>query len=346
MSESGMLRSTVDKAMWMRRARSLTFALVMVAAVLAAGVVALVGTTKPAEAAFPGANGKIVFVSDRTTGTGVDNPTGDKEIFTMNDDGTGLTQLTHNTSSWDLQPAWSADGTQIAFMSNRPAADNTTDYEIYKMDADGENEVPLTNNAVEDSNPAWSPVLSSGGTKIAFTSTRDGYYDLYMMSSNGSNQVRLTKNTNLDARPAWSPNGTRIAFHSNRSGNYEVYAMKPRPEGKRNRPVNLSRHSSSDEEPNWSPDGTQIAFLSKRGVGGDNEIYKMDVDGTDQSPLTENGEFDSDPTWSPDGTQITFFRLQQPNSFEVFKIDANGDNPDNLTENAAHDSQPDWQPIP
>ena len=59
------------------------------AAVLAASLLALVWETKPAEAAFPGANGKLVFSSDRTTGTGVDNPTGDQELFVMNQDGTG-----------------------------------------------------------------------------------------------------------------------------------------------------------------------------------------------------------------------------------------------------------------
>src|SRR3712207_1812109 len=89
----------------------------LAAAALAAGPLALVGT-KPAEAAFPGGNGKIVFVSERTIGTGVDNPEGDEEIFTMNPDGSGLTQLTKNAAR-DSWPAWSADGTQIAFATDR-----------------------------------------------------------------------------------------------------------------------------------------------------------------------------------------------------------------------------------
>src|SRR5215210_226152 len=84
---------------------------------LAAGVLMLAAavTAKPAEAAFPGANGKIAFTSDRVT---LANPTGDREIFTMNPNGTGVTQLTDNTEP-DYSPAFSADGTRIAFVSQR-----------------------------------------------------------------------------------------------------------------------------------------------------------------------------------------------------------------------------------
>ena len=75
---------------------------VLFAVALAAGLLMLAGT-KPAEAAFPGINGKIAFMSDRTTGAGVANPTGDLEIFTITLDGTGLTQLTFNTAT-ESQP--------------------------------------------------------------------------------------------------------------------------------------------------------------------------------------------------------------------------------------------------
>ncbi len=91
--------------------------MVKVATVLAAGLLALAGT-EPAEAAFPRTNSKIVFQSQRTTGTGVNNPTGDDEIFAMNLDGTGVTQLTKNAAD-DFCPAWSPNGAKIAFESLR-----------------------------------------------------------------------------------------------------------------------------------------------------------------------------------------------------------------------------------
>jgi hypothetical protein len=79
---------------------------VVAAALMAAGfLVALVAATRPAEAAFPGTNGLIVFASNMTTGTGVNNPTGDYEIFTMDADGSDQTQLTTNTAQ-DWTPDW------------------------------------------------------------------------------------------------------------------------------------------------------------------------------------------------------------------------------------------------
>ena len=78
---------------------------------------ALFAPVQPADAAFPGQNGKLVFGSYMSSGPGVDNPEGDSEIFTINPDGTGLVQLTHN-SGWDYDPAWSPDGESIAFSSD------------------------------------------------------------------------------------------------------------------------------------------------------------------------------------------------------------------------------------
>ncbi len=97
------------------------------AVAVACASIALALTASPSEAAFPGENGKIVFESERTTGPGVDNPTGDVEIFTMNPNGTNLTQLTSNTED-DTAPAYSPDGAYIAFTSHRDG-----NGEIYEM---------------------------------------------------------------------------------------------------------------------------------------------------------------------------------------------------------------------
>jgi Tol biopolymer transport system component len=141
--------------MWARKA--LAFGLVMVAAV-AATVVVLVVATKPAGAAFPGSNGKIVFHTASSI-VGGDPSATDTEIFTMNPNGTGLTQLTVNAVQ-DFNPAWSPDGTEIVFEHRNP------DDEIYKMAADGSNQRRLTNNTVSDNGSAWSP----GGARMVFVS--------------------------------------------------------------------------------------------------------------------------------------------------------------------------------
>jgi Tol biopolymer transport system component len=320
----------------MRKQTALLLA-AMAATVLSAGF--LLAGPKPAEAAFPGTNGKIAFVSNRTTGTGVDNPTGDYEIFTMDPNGTELTQLTDNVVD-DEDPAWSSDGQQIAFARNENGY-----FQIYKMDADGSNQVKLT-NTLDGYSPTWSP----DGTRIAFVSLRDGNENVYSMSSSdGSNQIRLTKKFASDSDPAWSPDGTKIAFTSERNGNFEIYVMKARPESKRNRPVNRSKNQRSDAYPNWSPDGTQIAFASTRDDDlhiGNFEIYKMNAAGTGKTRLISHSDVDWLPAWSSDGTKIVFESERDgPANVEIYVMNADGSGQTNITNNQAFDSDPDWQPI-
>src|SRR5215210_8236122 len=163
----------------------------MVVALAAILLLALV-RTKPAEAAFPGKNGKIAFMSDRTTGAGVDNPTGDLEIFTINLDGTGLTQLTTNTAT-ESQPNWSPNGKQITFTSDRDG-----NFEIYTMSTDGSNQPNRSQNATLDWQPNWSP----DGQHIVFTSDRDSNDEIYTMQADGSAQTRRTINSISDINAA------------------------------------------------------------------------------------------------------------------------------------------------
>ena len=75
--------------------------------------------------------------------------------------------------------------------------------------------------SVEDRDPSWSP----DGSRIAFTSYRDGNWDIYVMDADGSNQQRLTDNPAVDRMPSWSADGSRIAFVSGRDGNWDIYVM-------------------------------------------------------------------------------------------------------------------------
>ncbi len=126
------------------------------------------------QAAFPGANGLIVFYNGRD---------GNAEIYVMNADGSNQTRITNNPAT-DSQPVWSPDGTQIAFMSDRDG-----DWEIYVMNADGSGQTNLTNVPGRDDSPGWSP----DGTQIVFHSERDGGYpEVYVMNADGSGQTRLT----------------------------------------------------------------------------------------------------------------------------------------------------------
>ena len=236
-----------------------------------------------------------------------------------------LTRLTNNPA-WDDRPAWSPDGTRIAFSSQRDEGA----WEIYVMDADGSDVERLTSNTAWDYYIAWSP-----GTRIAFSSYRDGSGEIYAMDADGSDVERLTNHGAPDIEPAWSPDGTRIAFSSLRDGNYEIYAM----DADGSDMERLTNHGAPDIEPAWSPDGTRIAFQSRR--DGNEEIYVMDADGSDVERLTNHTAGDDRPAWSPDGTRIAFQSTRDGN-YEIYVMNADGSDVERLTNNGA--SLPAWSP--
>ena len=127
---------------------------------------------------------RIVFTSERD---------GNKELYIMNDDGSGQTRLTHNTSS-DAEPAWSPDGKVLAFVSDRDG-----NFEIYTMRVDGAEQTRHTYNDAKDESPAWS----RDGTRLAFVSYMYGTAEIIIMDSDGDKQARLTNNNANDTQPSW-----------------------------------------------------------------------------------------------------------------------------------------------
>lgn len=280
----------------------------------------VVSVTSPSlsQAAFSGINGKIAFQTYRD---------GNSEIYVMNADGSGQTNLSNNSAD-DGVPDTSPDSSKIAFQAHRDGRP-----EIYVMNADGSGQTRLTDNPEGNNEPAWSP----DGTKIAFTSSRDGNQEIYVMNADGSGQTRLTNNSAIDNTAAWSPDGTKIAFFTSRDGNDEIYIMNSDGSGQ----ANLTNQSGTDNSPAWSPDGSKIAFHTNR--DGNFEVYVMNADGSGQTNLSNNGaELDILPDWSPDGTKLVFHSNRDGND-EVYVMNADGSGQTNLTNNSATDGWPDWQ---
>lgn len=151
--------------------------LALLIAAVAAGLVSIGAT---ADATFPGSNGKIAFVRYLSGGS---------HIFVMNPDGSDVTRLTESPG-YDFSPAWSPDGTKIAFTRAPVEGMNTNPGDIYVMSADGGGLMNLTNNPAWDQDPAWSP----DGTQIAFSSNRaaDDYSEIFIMGSDDSGVRQLT----------------------------------------------------------------------------------------------------------------------------------------------------------
>jgi Tol biopolymer transport system component len=256
----------------------------------------------------------------------------------MNADGTNQKNLTSD----GYNPAWSPDGTKIAFCS---VSGRNSD--IWVMNADGSNQTRLTETGAWNGESAWSP----DGNKIAFDSYSDGNRIIWVMNADGSNQTRLTETEAWNEEPAWSPDGTKIAFSSDRDGDMEIYVMNS--DGSQQ--TNLTNkhywspsrypdvhYPAGDSSPSWSPDSTKITFVSFRlhdGGAGD-AIYIMNADGSNQTCLLEppaGGGFNRSPAWSPDGSKIAFsggrvrFTAGRDGDIDIWVINADGSSPTRLT---------------
>jgi Tol biopolymer transport system component/plastocyanin len=232
-------------------------------------------------------------------------------IRVMNADGSGGRNVT--TGLTDYQPAWSPDGSRIAFTSDRFA--EPFDHDIVVVNVDGTGMTQLTSGPDHDSAPAWSP----DGTTIAFirgectdaecTSQRGYVY--VMNAADGSGATRLEPATGdtweggASGGPTWSPDGSRIAFGRQDELGYDIWVMNS--DG--SNVTRLTSSAANDLQPAWSPDGSAIAFASDR--DGNLDIYVMRPDGSDVTQVINGSESSQnlDPSWSPDGRTIAFFGL-------------------------------------
>jgi dipeptidyl aminopeptidase/acylaminoacyl peptidase len=219
-------------------------------------------------------------------------------------------------------PAWSPDGTQIAF---------ERDGEIFVIGAAGGTPVNLTNHPALDTSPAWSP----DGSRIAFASDRDGQAELYLMNSDGSGPVRVTQGVGFVGRTAWSP-GAQIVFDCEvEMGNRDICAVRADGTGL----VRLTSDPAVDSGPAWSPDGSKLAFSSTR-TRQQFELYIMNPDGSGVTPVG-GGIAGQEPAWSPDGLWIAFGSQWQCGGMCLYVVKADGTNLSRLTSDGYG---PAWNP--
>ena len=314
-------------------------AFLLTVAVLAVGV-----SAQPAHAQDVADEGKIAFASDQD---------GDFEIYVMNADGSGLTQLTDNAGI-DRSPSWLPDGRRISFLHHRIKilSDSNVkfdmgryhyNYDLHVMNSDGSGQSRLTYNLAPRADSLnWSP----DGQHIAFDSIQDGDREIYVMNADGSEQTQLTHNSATDfisawdSSPSWSPDGQHIAFYSHRDGDSEIYVMNADGSDQ----TQLTNNSAVDFGPSWSPDGQHIAFISHR--DGDFEIYVMNADGSDQTQLTNNSAVHSWSrlSWSPHGQRIVF-DSERDGEYDIYVINADGSEQTQLTHNSVVDFEPSWLPV-
>jgi Tol biopolymer transport system component len=200
--------------------------------------------------------------------------------------------------------AWSPDGRQIAFVRADPVRADPGLLEtasLYLADSDGSVRrlAGCGSCAVQfGGHVSWSPDSSW----IAFS--RSGAHwamSLWAVDTTGGKLRRLTDcrpNVCADMSPAWSPNGQSLVFSRIAGSGSALYTM--RGDGSHMTKITNSAFAAG---PQWSPDGREIAF------DGDDQIYIVDADGSDQKLLFDGmvGSGPGVPSWSPDGTKLAFF---------------------------------------
>jgi Tol biopolymer transport system component len=278
-----------------------------------------------AEATFPGTNGAIAFESWRGCSAPTTGPCADAlELYAQLPPSRRALRLTANHAA-DAEPSWSADGTRLAFFSDRDG-----NSEIYVLDSLGERR--LTTNAADDWDPSWSP----DGALIVFTSARDGNPEIYVMDADGSDVTRLTFDAAFDEAPAFSPDGSLIAW--SRGG--DLYTMTA--EG--GAPTALtSTPSLAETDPDWSPDGTRLVFTCQTPLPVN--VCVMNRDGTGFVSLTASkaDERNLDPVWSPDGTKIAYVS-EREHGPTLAVMNADGSRQQDIS--TGFDRYPSWQPLP
>lgn len=274
--------------------------------------------------AYWSADGKyITFQSTR------DGRTCDQQ-YTMRADGSQLTKVSvggKTTCGWFLP------GATRLFFGSTHAADSACPvkpdpskgyvwgidpFDIYTVGRDGKDLKRLTNFGVYTA----EGVLSPDGTRIVFTSLKDGDLDIYTMNVDGTDVKKLTNTPGYDGGPWWSPDGRKIvyrAWHPTNPDSLKAYRdlLKLRMIRPNRMELFTMNADGSDQKqitslgganfgPSFTPDGKRIIFSSNhRNPRSRNfDLFLVNMDGTGLERVTTHEDFDGFPMFSPDGKRI------------------------------------------
>jgi hypothetical protein len=248
--------------------------------------------------------------------------------------------------------------------------------EIWLMGRDGAHQTRLIE--AHDGFIAWNAVWSPDGKRLAYTRLRQGdrppvdipdEADIWIAAADGSNAHALVERPDWQWLPQWSPDGrwivytdepeagpwaepgpaglggggflgTGIGFGSSNPIRSYADVWRVRADGTGS-PERLTDTPGDDRAAAFSPDGKKLVFDSTRFGGTD--IFVMNADGSDVTPLTFDHGFTWGATWSPDGNRIAFNSWQPGGGAQdIYLIAADGSHRTRLTFDPIDDLEPSW----
>lgn len=221
--------------------------------------------------------------------------TGKKEIYVMDFDGGNIKQIT-NHGSIAIAPAWSPDGTKIAYSLFTKRKNNVKNIDLYEYDFLTSTIRLLSNRKGINSGAVYSP----DGKKIALTMSFLGNPEIFSLDRTSLNATRLTSSFGVDVDPAWSPDGKTLVFVSSRTGMPMIYKMAL--DG--SKVVRLTFAGRYNATPHWSPQNNKIVFSGW--IDQVFDVFLMNPDGTTIERLTKNQGNNEDPYFSADGNFVVF----------------------------------------
>lgn len=195
-------------------------------------------------------------------------------------------------------------------------------YQPFLEDFSGEgfSGLPLT-RLTSGSHQDITPDVSEDGTRIAFSSNRDGPWDIYILDLRSGEVERFTESAAYDGNPSWSPDGLWLAYESYQGGNLEIMIQDV---DKTSGPIPLTRDPAADFAPDWSAQGRRISFISDR--SGREEVWYADLDSPQQEKAVAINNLPArhvqHPSWSSDGRYLVWGLITEQGSHNLVSWDS------------------------